>query len=177
MQKGIMITSNYRIVALDKLNVMVQKYSPSKEVVDKEGNKRVVDAKWDNYSYHPNIKQAIKSISDKELNIVVEAGANAVNRQFKKDETDFINCVAFGKTAETISQYLTKGRQIAIVGNIRTGSYDAQDGTKRYTTDVAVESFEFIGGKKQDSQNTPFDGGWGTGGDDITPVDDGDMPF
>lgn len=41
MQKGIMITSNYRIVALDKLNVMVQKYSPSKEVVDKEGNKRV----------------------------------------------------------------------------------------------------------------------------------------
>ena len=78
MQKGIMITSNYRIVALDKLNVMVQKYSPSKEVVDKEGNKRVVDAKWDNYSYHTNIQQAIKSISDKELNIVVEAGANAV---------------------------------------------------------------------------------------------------
>lgn len=78
MQKGIMITSNYRIVALDKLNVMVQKYSPSKEVVDKEGNKRVVDAKWDNYSYHPNIKQAIKSIADKESNIVVEAGANAV---------------------------------------------------------------------------------------------------
>ena len=101
----------------------------------------------------------------------------AVNRQFKKDETDFINCVAFGKTAETISQYLTKGRQIAVTGNIRTGSYDAQDGTKRYTTDVAVESFEFIGGNKQDSQNTPFDGGWGTGGDDITPVDDGDMPF
>lgn len=78
MQKGIMITSNYRIVALDKLNVMVQKYSPSKEVVDKEGNKRVVDAKWDNYSYHPSIKQAIKSITDKELNIAVEAGANAV---------------------------------------------------------------------------------------------------
>lgn len=101
----------------------------------------------------------------------------AVNRQFKKDETDFINCVAFGKTAETISQYLTKGRQIAITGNIRTGSYDGQDGKKHYTTDVAVESFEFIGGKKDNSENTPFDGGWGTGGDDITPVEDGDMPF
>ena len=37
-----------------------------------------------------------------------------------------------------------KGRQIAVTGAIRTGSYDAQDGTKRYTTDVAVESFEFI---------------------------------
>lgn len=101
----------------------------------------------------------------------------AVNRQFKKDETDFINCVAFGKTAETISQYLTKGRQIAVTGSIRTGSYEAQDGTKRYTTDVAVESFEFIGSKKDDDNpykpRDNFDSGYG----DITPVDDGDMPF
>ena len=121
----------------------------------------------------------------------------AVTRPFKKDETDFINCVAFGKTAETISQYLTKGRQIAVTGSIRTGSYDAQDGTKRYTTDVAVESFEFIGsgnGGARDNADS-FNGGYGNsnsdysahsnndafGGasfnDDITPVDDGDMPF
>ena len=107
----------------------------------------------------------------------------AVNRQFKKDETDFINCVAFGKTAETISQYLTKGRQIAVTGSIRTGSYDAQDGTKRYTTDVAVESFEFIGNNGQANtqgntqENTSFDGDWDMEAD-ITPVDDmGDMPF
>ena len=106
----------------------------------------------------------------------------AVKRQFKKDETDFINCVAFGKTAETISQYLTKGRQIAVTGSIRTGSYDAQDGTKRYTTDVAVESFEFIGNNGQANtqgntqENTSFDGDWDMEAD-ITPVDDGDMPF
>ncbi|MBD7913105.1 MULTISPECIES: single-stranded DNA-binding protein [Clostridium] len=118
----------------------------------------------------------------------------AVNRQFKKDETDFINCVAFGKTAETISQYLTKGRQIAVTGSIRTGSYDAQDGSKRYTTDVAVESFEFIGsnGGARDNADS-FNGGYdntdysarpkndafsgGSFNDDITPVDDGDMPF
>ena len=107
----------------------------------------------------------------------------AVNRQFKKDETDFINCVAFGKTAETISQYLTKGRQIAVTGSIRTGSYDAQDGTKRYTTDVAVESFEFLGSNGQANnqgnaqESTPFDGGWDLEAD-FTPVDDmGDMPF
>ncbi|MDD6796484.1 MAG: single-stranded DNA-binding protein [Clostridiaceae bacterium] len=105
----------------------------------------------------------------------------AVNRQFKKDETDFINCVAFGKTAETISQYLTKGRQIAITGNIRTGSYDGQDGKKHYTTDICIESFEFIGSKQQNnsSESSPFDGGWeSNGNDDITPVDDyNDMPF
>lgn len=77
----------------------------------------------------------------------------AINRQFKKDETDFINCVAFGKTGETIAQYITKGRQIAVTGSIRTGSYDAQDGTKRYTTDVIVESFEFIGSKDKNTAN------------------------
>lgn len=117
----------------------------------------------------------------------------AINRQFKRDETDFINCVAFGKTAETISQYFTKGRQIAVSGSIRTGSYDAQDGTKRYTTDVAVDSFSFIessGGNKNNTDgsnsgyknsNNSAQSGDNFGGagfnEDITPVDDGDMPF
>ena len=108
----------------------------------------------------------------------------AITRQFKRDETDFINCVAFGKTAETISNYLTKGRQIALTGSIRTGSYDAQDGTKRYTTDVVVESFEFIG-SKDGSSNSEYSApsankesfGEASFGDDMTPVDDGDMPF
>ena len=96
----------------------------------------------------------------------------AVNRQFKKDETDFINCIAFGKAGETISQYMRKGSQIALTGHIQTGSYDAKDGTKRYTTDVIVESFEFVGGKKENAEpNSNFN-------DDITPVDDpSDMPF
>jgi single-strand DNA-binding protein len=107
-------------------------------------------------------------------NTAVSRFTVAVNRQFKKDETDFINCVAFGKIAETISQYLTKGRQIAVTGSIRTGSYDATDGTKRYTTDVAVESFEFIGSKENNTQSDAFSGGFS---DDITPVDNSDMPF
>jgi single-strand DNA-binding protein len=98
----------------------------------------------------------------------------AVNRQYKKDEADFISCISWGKQAETISQYLTKGRQIAVTGSIRTGSYDAQDGTKRYTTDVAVESFEFIGSNGGNIQSDTFSGGFS---DDITPVDNSDMPF
>lgn len=101
----------------------------------------------------------------------------AVARPFKKDETDFINCVAFGKTGETIAQYFTKGRQIALVGNIRTGSYQAQDGTKMYTTNVIIENFEFVGNNNvnnqswsaQDNSEESFEG--------MTPVDDGDMPF
>ncbi len=98
----------------------------------------------------------------------------AVNRQFKRDEVDFINCIAFGKKAEAIAQYMLKGSQILLCGRIQTGSYDAQDGTKRYTTDVVVEEFNFVGGsKKQDDvkSNENFD-------DSMTPVDDGDMlPF
>ena len=105
----------------------------------------------------------------------------AVNREFKKDESDFINCIAFGKTAETIGQYFTKGSEINIVGSIQTGSYDKQDGTRVYTTDVKVDSFEF-GAKKNDSnsnvgnQRDSFSGQAGFEYD-ITPVEDGDMPF
>ena len=141
---------------------------------------------------------------DPELNFAAGSGTAvtrfslAVTRPFKKDETDFINCIAFGKTGETIAQYLTKGRQLAVTGSIRTGSYDAKDGTKRYTTDIVVDSFEFIGsgnnggaGRDQGSYNNGY-GYSNTGSDysnssnnfggmnfeeDMTPVDDGDMPF
>ena len=141
---------------------------------------------------------------DPELNFAAGSGTAvtrftiAVTRAFKRDEADFINCVAFGKTGETIAQYLTKGRQIAVTGSIRTGSYDAKDGTKRYTTDIAVESFEFIGSGNGDSMSrdqgshnnsfgasnmnsgyssTPNDFGGMNFEEDMTPVDDGDMPF
>lgn len=88
----------------------------------------------------------------------------AVTRPFKKEETDFINCKAFGKTAEVITEYLTKGSPIAVSGSIQTGSYDAKDGTKRYTTEVVLDGFDFIGnnGKKEDaaqSEEDPFKNG------------------
>ena len=108
----------------------------------------------------------------------------AVNRQGKKDEADFINCVAFNKPAELIAQYLGKGKQIAISGSIRTGSYLKDDGAKVHTTDVVVENFDFIdsnGGNRNNIQSdfeAPSNNDFGSGAiDDITPVDDGDMPF
>ena len=68
--------------------------------------------------------------------------------------TEFINCVAFGRTAQTINKYCAKGRLISATGRIRNSSYDAQDGTKRYTTDVVVESFEFLGGTGNGTNTT-----------------------
>ena len=118
---------------------------------------------------------------DPELNYAAGSGTPvtrfglAVTRPFKKDETDFINCIAFGKIGETIAQYLTKGRQLAVTGSIRTGSYDAKDGTKRYTTDIVVDSFEFIGsGQGNNNQGNTSSNNFE---DEMTPVDDGDMPF
>ena len=118
---------------------------------------------------------------DPELNFAAGTGTAvarftlAVTRPFKKDETDFINCIAFNKRAETIAQYLTKGRQLAVTGSIRTGSYDAKDGTKRYTTDIVVDSFEFIGsGQGNNNQGNTSSNNFE---DEMTPVDDGDMPF
>lgn len=97
----------------------------------------------------------------------------AVNRPYKKGEADFINCVAFGKIAETIAQYVLKGRQVAISGSIRTGRYDNNSGNKVYTTDVVLDWFEFIGNNKNSnwevqSQEDGFEG---------VPVDDYDRPF
>ncbi len=69
----------------------------------------------------------------------------AVNRDRKKDgknEADFINCVAFGKTADFVRNYLHKGTKILVEGRIQTGSYE-KDGVKHYTFDIIVDRHEF----------------------------------
>jgi hypothetical protein len=65
---------------------------------------------------------------------------------------DFINCVAWGKVAETINRYTAKGKKVLVYGSIETGSYTAQDGSKRYTTDVLVKRIEIL--EFADSNNT-----------------------
>ena len=88
-------------------------------------------------------------------NVAVCRFTLAVNRPKQKDkeqEADFISCVAYNKLAENITKYQTKGKLLAIVGRIQTGSYDAQDGSKRYTTDVVVNEAQFLTAKT-DSQN------------------------
>jgi len=93
----------------------------------------------------------------------------AVNRRFTNKqgvrEADFINIVTFRQTAELCARYLTKGRKAAVVGSIQSRTYDAQDGTKRYVTEVVADEVEFIGGA----------GGTGTSrADDAPPLPDPD---
>ena len=80
----------------------------------------------------------------------------AVDRRFKRDNSqqtaDFINCVAFGKTAEFLEKYARKGTKFVVEGRIQTGSYTNKDGQKVYTTDVVCENVEFAESKKWNLQ-------------------------
>jgi single-strand DNA-binding protein len=81
----------------------------------------------------------------------------AVNRSFKRDgdpDADFLNCVAFGKSAEFAEKYFKKGMQILVTGRIQTGSYTNKEGHKVYTTDIIIESQEFTE-KKQETLQKP----------------------
>ena len=68
-------------------------------------------------------------------------------------ETDFINCVAWRKQAENISKYCSKGSQVAVEGRIQTRSYDAQDGTKRYVTEVLADNVTFLSTRGSGASN------------------------
>ena len=75
----------------------------------------------------------------------------ACNRRFVNQqgvrEADFINCVAWRQNADFVARYLTKGSKVAVEGSIQTRSYDAQDGTKRYVTEIIADNVEFLGSR------------------------------
>lgn len=86
-------------------------------------------------------------------NIAVGTTTIAVNRPRQKDkeqEADFINIKVWGKQAENIHKYLNKGSLIAIEGRIQTGSYNTQDGQKRYITEVVAENVQFLESRKSE---------------------------
>lgn len=72
----------------------------------------------------------------------------AVDRRTKAKEADFINCVAFRRSAEFAEKFLRQGTKIALSGNIRTGSYTNREGVKVYTTEVVADSMEFAEAKQ-----------------------------
>ena len=84
----------------------------------------------------------------------------AVNRQFKKEgqpDADFINCIAWRKTAENLANFQNKGNLIGVNGRIQTGSYEGQDGKRVYTTDVLAESIQFFDKKEKGQQQQQQD--------------------
>lgn len=105
----------------------------------------------------------------------------AVNRRFKREnepDADFVNCTAFGKTAEVIEKYFTKGMKMEVVGEIRTGSYTNKDGVKIYTTEVAAEEVGFAESKQ--NGNSSGQSQQASSGDGFMNIPDGtleELPF
>ena len=78
----------------------------------------------------------------------------ATNKTYKKDgekvtKTEWHRIVCFGKNAETVEVFVNKGNQLYIEGEIRTREWDDKDGNKRYTTEVVIDHFQMLGGKKE----------------------------
>lgn len=93
-----------------------------------------------------------------ENQVVIARYTLAVERRYKRESepsADFINCVAFGKTAEVAEKYFRKGIKIAVIGRIQTGNYTNQDGMKIHTTDVVIEEQEFAESKSSSQQSSP----------------------
>jgi len=72
----------------------------------------------------------------------------------QKEETTFIDCTAFSRLAEICNQYLKKGDQVFIRGDLKLDNWTAQDGTKRSKHSINVTSLEMLGGKNETSRNT-----------------------
>ena len=100
-------------------------------------------------------------------------------------EADFFPIVAWRQTAELCARFLTKGRKCAVVGQLQTRSYDAQDGTKRYVTEVVADEVEFLGGPQNSSNSynpgdvppPPEPSSSYTSNTGFTQVDDDELPF
>ena len=107
----------------------------------------------------------------------------AVNRRYSSNNNnqgptaDFIPCVAWDKLAEIIANNLIKGSEALIEGRLQVRSYDAQDGSKRYVTEVIVGEMEYCGSKKDNGGGNAPAGGNNPGGFGGTPVPDDDIPF
>lgn len=97
----------------------------------------------------------------------------AVDRKFG-EETDFFNCIAFGRLSEVINKFLLKGSEIVVSGEMQCNPYEGKDGTKRYPWNLVVQNCDFCGSKKDKS-------GTATSTDDVPEgfeaVDDENIPF
>ena len=107
----------------------------------------------------------------------------AIPRKYNREETDFINIVAFGKTAEFVNKYFGKGSAIIVVGSIQTRTYE-KDGQKRYATEIVADEVSFAGSKKDNNQTTevqadadPLDGLITAPDGFVTVEDDEGLPF
>ena len=143
-----------------------------------------------NLANDPEARTTMSGISQSTFRLAVQRRfANAQGIR----EADFLTIVAWRATADFCNRYLTKGRKIAVEGSIQVRSYDAQDGSKRYVTEIIADNIEALGGKNDGSggnasqQPTPPPAAGRAAAaapptptdntDDFVEVDDDELPF
>ena len=107
----------------------------------------------------------------------------AVTREYNRDEADFINCVAWDKRAETIAEYLRKGRRVALQGRLSVRSYE-QNGDTKWITEVIVDKFDFIdttsgsgSSSYEEKKSSNAEPNFSSENVSEDPIDDDDFPF
>lgn len=126
-----------------------------------------------NLTRDPELSQTNSGISVARISIAV---SRRYANQDGSRETDFFNVTAWRAIAENCAKYLKKGSKIAVVGSIQNRSYEAQDGSKRFTTDIMADEIEFLSTKNDDgSVVTPNDSSSPVA--DLQPIDDDSLPF
>ena len=124
-------------------------------------------------------------VKDPELKFIQNTGTatttitlavDKYNAKTKEREADFINVVVWGKQAEALAEYTTKGSQICVCGRIQTRSYEAKDGAKRYVTEVVANEIEFLGNKTTKKEDKRLEKAVDFG-EDAEMVETGDIPF
>lgn len=139
-----------------------------------------------------NVTLVGRLTKDPELKYTPNGAANcsftlAVNRSFTNQagekEADFINCVAWKKSAENLANYQRKGNQIGVVGRVQTRNYEGQDGKRVFVTEIVAESVQFLeprggnsGDNSQSNTNTGRNDWTDTNGKNIDIPED-DLPF
>lgn len=128
----------------------------------------------------PQMRQTQSGKSVASFRVAVDRGRKDANGQ---NQTDWLDVVAWDKTADFVSRYFTKGSRIAVSGRLQSRNYQDKNGNNRTAIEIVANQVSFCGEKKQDTKSFPpanenalnFAQG---GNDDFAPIeDDGDLPF
>lgn len=114
-----------------------------------------------------------------EKGTAVVSFALAVDRRFKRDAVDFIDCVAWRSTAEFVDKYFRKGKRVALTGSIKVRKWKDKDGNDRKSVEVIADSVEFADGKDQGAGSYAADQMAAGGSQQFTEIEDedGEFPF
>ena len=122
-----------------------------------------------------NAMRLIEIKAEKEAQLSKDKKAEMVSNN--QPTADFINVVVWGRQAENANAYLEKGSQVAVSGRIQTSSYEAQDGTKRYKTEIVADRIEFLTPASKNKQQPEATQESMDGIEGFYKVDDTDLPF